>query len=1233
MNQCGTPAGRSGWSWARCRTGTLRVCAGMLALAALGAVPALAQDVERAPSAVLLDTTLTVGEYRHSGGRIWYGYNAGPSAVSNVTVVTAGALVDGTFVYHGAEYTITSLLQGIQFTSELNGFAAETSAGEALPLGGALSGDLGLELSTGSTAILVRLRENGSTTVLRLPSGLSATAGDTVRVRLIDLGPPAYLRTTIGPAKDDPAGLGGYWIDGTGTAHGTAAPAAFELAGVTYTVDRIATASSGSAIRFLQFATTPDLPPGLATLALAPHRDGSNAQREGAPVLTAALHSSAPGADYAIPTARFELPPETGPWRVYLYPAPDATATDAPPQEVDVLWSADLTVADGAHGVTRGYEPGSGALSGARVSFPDASLDFSVDRLGFTSTTSGVIYNRLELQTSRPVLPAHGREGLGLEVSGDDGTHVYWLGRAEILELDAAGHPEAFRWSPTDTGHAWAVGDVRRVRMVRVPVASHPRLTLSPSAAPEGDIVRVEAAVVLDSLPFAVETTWGLLPAARDEMRQRAAAADYDLPAPSGLATLAAGDDRATFDVDLNLKDDEVVEAAEDLLFEACRATVQPVRGTDCAGPVLGRDFLILDDDAPEDILYWDATLTPAAASEGLDWFVGYLVTSDTPPVIEGALSTTEFACCRGRQSTETAWTVNALGRSETGERVRWWTDQALLDADDHLVDALRGAVLHIGDRTFPLDDGMNAQILETPDGESIGYLDDPVREMDLAYETHRVDHEVLTPGEPVRVRLTGPRHPKPNRPTDVKSPGRSGVLMVTLGEGEWIEILVVFDEAVVVTGTPALEFGMGAQDRQAEYVRGSGTNVVTFAYQVQRADTDADGIDVPLNLSEDSIVIEAGESIVSLAHGRKAVFPGDGARVQASFLVVDGSATKPAAPGARMSAGSTPEGAGEVVFTVALSFAPDTPMTFEYRTDVAFFDPATAGVDYMESRGMVTVPAGEREVSFTVRIIDDDLDEPDERIRVVLTREGAQVDALTAEIIDDDPTVVRLSPSDAAVGDVLFENEAAGTSGAWTVTRDLGEWRVDLLDELTVFLNVNPGTAAVDMSGRQTVTVEAGATELAFSPITTDDAVREPSGRVTVSLVAAPDYAIDGPVGRPVELRDDDGALLSLRFEPAALTVAEGASARVFVVAEPLPERAAGTFVSLTDPADVPRALGPHYSMGYVPVTVTTANVTTEELTRICFTSAISSRASVWTASGRRPTAAWSCAGPCRRS
>ena len=108
MNQCGTPAGRSGWSWARCRTGTLRVCAGMLALAALGAVPALAQDVERAPSAVLLDTTLTVGQYS-APSFTFYGYHANALALG-LTVDTAGALADRTFVYNGAEYTITRLV-------------------------------------------------------------------------------------------------------------------------------------------------------------------------------------------------------------------------------------------------------------------------------------------------------------------------------------------------------------------------------------------------------------------------------------------------------------------------------------------------------------------------------------------------------------------------------------------------------------------------------------------------------------------------------------------------------------------------------------------------------------------------------------------------------------------------------------------------------------------------------------------------------------------------------------------------------------------------------------------------------------------------------------------------------------------------------------------------------------------------------------------------------------------
>ena len=78
------------------------------------------------------------------------------------------------------------------------------------------------------------------------------------------------------------------------------------------------------------------------------------------------------------------------------------------------------------------------------------------------------------------------------------------------------------------------------------------------------------------------------------------------------------------------------------------------------------------------------------------------------------------------------------------------------------------------------------------------------------------------------------------------------------------------------------------------------------------------------------------------------------------------------------------------------------------------------------------------------------------------------------------------------------------------------------------------------------------------------------------------------------VAVRDDDGPAVALRFEPAELAVAEGGTARVFVVAEALPDRFGGAVGTLTEPRDVERVLGPHYSLGYVPVIVTTANVTT---------------------------------------
>jgi hypothetical protein len=58
---------------------------------------------------------------------------------------------------------------------------------------------------------------------------------------------------------------------------------------------------------------------------------------------------------------------------------------------------------------------------------------------------------------------------------------------------------------------------------------------------------------------------------------------------------------------------------------------------------------------------------------------------------------------------------------------------------------------------------------------------------------------------------------------------------------GETITIVVSFSESVTVTGVPYLTLETGATDRQAQYVSGSGSSTLTFAYVVQAGDTSTD--------------------------------------------------------------------------------------------------------------------------------------------------------------------------------------------------------------------------------------------------------------------------------------------------------------------------------------------------------------------------------------------------------
>ena len=74
-----------------------------------------------------------------------------------------------------------------------------------------------------------------------------------------------------------------------------------------------------------------------------------------------------------------------------------------------------------------------------------------------------------------------------------------------------------------------------------------------------------------------------------------------------------------------------------------------------------------------------------------------------------------------------------------------------------------------------------------------------------------------------------------------------------TYKQGEKIELAVTFGDRVLVDtslGTPTLGFGVASSNanRQATYVRGSGTNRLVFEYTVQRTDRDSNGIEFPAN-------------------------------------------------------------------------------------------------------------------------------------------------------------------------------------------------------------------------------------------------------------------------------------------------------------------------------------------------------------------------------------------------
>ena len=90
---------------------------------------------------------------------------------------------------------------------------------------------------------------------------------------------------------------------------------------------------------------------------------------------------------------------------------------------------------------------------------------------------------------------------------------------------------------------------------------------------------------------------------------------------------------------------------------------------------------------------------------------------------------------------------------------------------------------------------------------------------------------------------------PTPTANTD-DAPNITGIEIVsspaannTYGVGEIIEFAATFSTNVDVNGNPALGLWVGSSWQSANYLRGSGTNILVFGYEVKSGDSDDDGV------------------------------------------------------------------------------------------------------------------------------------------------------------------------------------------------------------------------------------------------------------------------------------------------------------------------------------------------------------------------------------------------------
>ncbi len=241
----------------------------------------------------------------------------------------------------------------------------------------------------------------------------------------------------------------------------------------------------------------------------------------------------------------------------------------------------------------------------------------------------------------------------------------------------------------------------------------------------------------------------------------------------------------------------------------------------------------------------------------------------------------------------------------------------------------------------------------------------------------------------------------------------------------------------------------------------------------------------------------------------------------------------------------------GTVSVKVTLSAAPERSVEIPLT---AAGQGGAGAADYSGVPSSLTFGASDMEKSFTFSATADDVDDDGESVDLAFGTLPSGVSAGTTTT-----ATVSITDDDAAAGTVtlVLTPPTIAESGAGNASRVTASLSMTSSAETTVTVSVDP-TGTTTLSSNTTLTIAAGQT--ASTGVVTitavDDSTHTGDRTVTVSGSASNTVGVTDPEDVTLTITEDDDKPVTVSFERAAYTVAEGGTVEVKVTLSAAPER-----------------------------------------------------------------------------